>query len=63
MGLKMADSKSFSFLSWLTGIVVLLYIGAAIVAFLKAAITWQDFSGAVGPMAGLLLGYWVRGEQ
>lgn len=59
----MADSKSFGFLSWLTGIVVLLYIGAAIVALAKGTIAWQEFSGAVGPMAGLLLGYWVRGEQ
>lgn len=59
----MADIKEFNFLSWLTGIVVLLYIGASIVSFMKSAITWQDFSGAVGPMAGLLLGYWVRGAQ
>ncbi len=59
----MADIKEFNFLSWLTGIVVLLYIGASILAFMNSAITWQEFSGAVGPMAGLLLGYWVRGAQ
>lgn len=55
--------SNVKFLSWLTGLVVLLYIGTAIFAFCKAMSTWQDFSGAVGPMAGLLLGYWVRGEK
>lgn len=55
--------SNLKFLSWLTGLVVLLYIGTAIYAFGRGTATWQDFSGAVGPMAGLLLGYWVRGEQ
>ena len=61
----MTDStqREIKFLSWLTGLVVLLYIGTAMYAFVRNGLPWQDFSGAVGPMAGLLLGYWVRGEQ
>jgi hypothetical protein len=55
--------KRFNFLSWLTAIVLLLYIVPAIFAFNKKTITWQVFSGAVGPLAGVLLGYWVKGLQ
>ncbi len=55
--------KRFNFLSWLTAIVLLLYIVPAIFAFNKTTITWQEFSGAVGPLAGVLLGYWVKGLQ
>lgn len=50
------------FLGWLTGLVVLLYIGAAVVAFVNKQVSWNEFSGAIGPIAGLLLGYWVRGN-
>ena len=56
-------SGEFTFLRGLTASVVLLYIGAAIYAFVVDKATWQDFAGAVGPMAGILVGYWVRGEK
>ena len=55
--------REFNFLAALTAIVVLVYIGASSVALIRAVVTWQEFSGAVGPLAGLLLGYWVRGEK
>lgn len=55
--------KEFRFLSWLTAIVVIGYVGISGYAFIRDEVSWQDFSGAVGPIAGLLLGYWVRGEQ
>ena len=55
--------KTFNFLSWLTALVVLGYVGISAYAFTKASVTWQDFSGAVGPLAGALLGYWLRGEK
>ena len=51
------------FIGWLTGIVVLLYIGTAGFVFVRNGMAWQDFSAAVGPISGLLLGYWVRGEK
>lgn len=59
----MTKPNSFKFLAWLTGLVVVFYVGASGVALLRSQIDWQQFSGVVGPIAGLLLGYWVRGEQ
>lgn len=60
--MMMSDKKS-NFLAWLTGIVVLLYIGASMFALYRSQIDWQQFSCVVGPIAGLLLGYLVRGEK
>ena len=51
------------FLGWLTCIVVVIYVGASAIAFWKANIAWADFSGAVGPIVGMLVGYFVRGEK
>lgn len=56
-------NKQFNFLSILTAIVVLGYLGASIYAFIANAATWQEFSGAVGPIAGALLGYWLGGNR
>lgn len=55
--------KTFDFLSALTAVVVLLYVGVSVWAFATSAVTWEQFSGVVGPIAGLLLGYFVRGVQ
>lgn len=57
------DIRQFNFLSALTAIVVLLYIAPSVYAYVSGDISYKEFSGAVGPMAGLLLGYWVRGAQ
>lgn len=57
------SKREFNFLAALTAIVVLIYVGASSIALVRSVVTWQDFSGAVGPIAGLLLGYWVRGEK
>ena len=51
------------YLGWLTAIVVLGYLAASAYAMFKSTIGWADFSGAIGPIAGTLLGYWVRGAQ
>ena len=55
--------REFNFLALLTGLVVLMYVGASIYALAQRGLTWDDFSGAIGPIAGLLIGYWVRGEK
>lgn len=47
----------------LTIVVVVVYGGASAWAFAASGITWQEFSGAVGPIAGTLLGYWMRGVK
>lgn len=60
----MTDStRQFNFLAMLTALVVLGYVGTSVYAFVRSGLSWTDFSGTVGPMAGLLLGYWVRGEK
>lgn len=57
------DRRQFNFMSALTAIVVISYVLASAIALWQEAATWADFSGAVGPIAGLLLGYWLKGEQ
>jgi hypothetical protein len=54
--------KTFDFLAVLTALVVLLYVGASAWAFISGSITFQDFSTAVGPMSGMLIGYWIKGQ-
>ncbi|MEN6540839.1 MAG: hypothetical protein ABFC67_14625 [Mizugakiibacter sp.] len=56
------ETRQFNFLSVLTAIVVVGYVVASGWAFVQHAATWQEFSGAVGPIAGTLLGYWLRGR-
>ncbi len=51
------------YLAWLTAIVAVLYVGASVYAFIRNSLSWSDFSGAVGPLAGTLVGYWIRGEK
>jgi hypothetical protein len=57
------ESKQFNFLAILTALVVLLYVGASVYAFVSNAATWQEFSGAIGPIAGMFAGYWLKGTQ
>lgn len=60
----MSDStRQFNFLAALTAVVVIPYVGASIYALVQRGFTGADFSGTVGPIACLLLGYWVRGEK
>ena len=54
--------NEFNFLSILTALVVLGYVGVSAFVLINGGATWQDFSGAVGPIAGMLLGYWVKGK-
>ena len=57
------DNNQFTFLAILTALVVLGYLGISAYAFITTAATWQEFSGAIGPIAGMLLGYWIRGAN
>jgi hypothetical protein len=54
--------KTFSFVRTLTALVVLGYVAISGYAFAAQGISWQEFSGAIGPIAGMLLGYWIKGE-
>ena len=51
------------YLAWLTAIVTLGYLVTSAYAMFKSTIGWADFSGAIGPIAGTLLGSFVRGTQ
>jgi hypothetical protein len=57
------ETKQFNFVSVLTALVVLGYVGVSGYAFASGTATWQEFSGAVGPLSGALLGYWLRGAN
>ena len=60
---EVIERRWFTFLSWLTGLVVGAYVAASIYALIKNGLPWSDFSGAVGPIAGTLMGYWLRGDK
>lgn len=51
------------FIAYMTALVVLGYLAVSGYAMFKSTIGWADFSGAIGPIAGTLLGYWIRGAQ
>lgn len=57
------EKTQFNFLAILTALVVLGYLGVSGYAFAVNLATWAEFSGAIGPLAGALLGYWLRGAQ
>ena len=57
------DGKAFNFTAILTALVVVGYIGVSAMAYFRAGISWQEFSAAVGPIAGTVLGYWFRGAK
>ena len=57
------EKKMFDFLSVLTAIVVLVYLGTGVYSLIEGKITWEVFAGAFGSPATMLLGYWVRGKQ
>lgn len=54
-------TKQFNFLAWLTGIVVLVLLGATTYALIADKITFQQFAQIIVPPASGLVGYWVRG--
>lgn len=57
------ERRTFDFLAILTILVVALYVGAHVWAMATGVIEFREFVTNVGPTAGLLLGYWVRGQK
>lgn len=49
-------------LAILTLVVVLSYAGSIIWTLYTGAVDFKEFSAALGPIAGTLLGFWIRGE-
>lgn len=58
-----SDEKTFDFLSIMTGVVMVTYLGGATWALATKAISAQDYLTAIGSPALTLLGYWVRGAN
>lgn len=56
------NKRVIDFLSWLTGLVVLIYLCASVFAMITGKITYADFSTSISPIVGMLIGYWVRGS-
>ena len=57
------ESRQFDFLSAMTAVVVLVYMGAAVYALVSGKVNFEMFSAAIGGPAATLLGFWVRGRQ
>jgi len=57
------DKKTFDFLSALTGVVVVVYLGAWIYALVSGKAAIGDFVKDVGPITAMLIGYWARGVK
>lgn len=56
------DDRQYDFLSVLTGVVVLIFLGAAVYSLVTKQITFEVFAAAVGSPASALIGFWVRGK-
>ena len=55
--------RTDKFIAYMTALVVLGYLAVSGYAMFKSTIGWADFSGAIGPIAGTLMGYWLRGDK
>jgi predicted neutral ceramidase superfamily lipid hydrolase len=60
MELAKFEMKKISFLAVMTFIVVMVFIFASLYMLIQGKSEFKDFAGSIGPMAGMLLGYWVR---
>lgn len=55
--------KTFNLMSGLTVIAVTSFIGFSGYALVQNSISYADFAATVGPIVGLLVGYWRRDTQ
>lgn len=53
------SGRQFDFLSVLTGVVVLVFLGAAVYALVAQKISFEAFAAAIGSPVSALLGFWV----
>lgn len=57
------QTRVVNFLAILTGLVVLVYIGTASAQLIAAKIAFAEYASTVGPVAGMLIGYFVRDQR
>lgn len=58
-----AEAKKVSAIAIFTLLMVLMYGIGAIYALFHGDTDFKGFSAALGPITGLLVGYWVRGSN
>lgn len=55
--------KRLDFISAVTGTIVVTMQIASGVALYQQYITWQDYRDLRGPLMGLLVGFWIKGDS
>lgn len=55
--------KTTDYVAILTLVLVLGYLAGAIYSLMDGTSSFKEFSAAIGPLAGTMLGYWVRGRN
>lgn len=60
--MEMNDKKIVNMLGVLTIIIMLLYVGISSFSYISGNINFETFTVVVGPIAGTLLGYWIKGK-
>lgn len=53
-------SRRVTIVGVITLVAVCLYGGGAVWALVHSSLTFTEFSSILGPVVGLLVGYWVR---
>jgi len=57
------EKKKMNYIAVLALITLLVYCGAAIYAMSVQNIDFKDFSAALGPITGMLIGYLIRDRE
>ncbi|MDO9007214.1 MAG: hypothetical protein Q8K57_13480 [Thiobacillus sp.] len=57
------EARTFDFVSGLTGLFALVYLGGSVYALVTGKITYDRFLDVVGTPALPLIAWWARGKQ
>lgn len=57
------ETKKMTYVAILTLVVVAIYGVGALYSLIYEGVTFKEFSATMGPLAGLMVGYWVRDTQ
>lgn len=57
------ETKKMTYVAILTLVVVAAYGAGALYSLFYEGVTFKEFSATMGPLAGMMLGYWVRDTQ
>jgi hypothetical protein len=56
------EGRKVTYVAVFTLVVVSIYGAGSLWSLLHEGMTFKEFSATFGPLAGLMLGYWVRGS-